>query len=285
GEVDVLGDGIPASRFVEVMNNPELRSQVAVGDQLHTGYVAINTQVKPFDDVRVRRALNVAIDKERIVRIINNRAEPANQPLPPLMPGYNSGYKGFPLDPERAKQLLAQAGHPNGFSTVLYVNNTDPNPRIAQAIQQDLARIGVKVELRTLAQGPVIEAAGTPGGAPLVWSGGMAWIADYPDPGNFYWPILSCASAVPGGWNWAWYCNRELDEMARRADAMVRPDQEAQRLAQYREIFTRIAEDAAWIPIFHERRFTMRSKRIGGEDALFVDPIHIPVNYDEVYVK
>ena len=285
GEVDVLGDGIPASRFVEVMNDPELRSQVAVGDQLHTGYVAINTRVKPFDDVRVRRALNMAIDKERIVRLINNRAEPANQPLPPLMPGYNKDYRGYPYDPEGARRLLAEAGYPNGFSTVLYAMNTDPNPRIAQAIQQDLARIGVRVELRTLAQSSVIEAAGTPGGAPLVWSGGMAWIADYPDPGNFYWPILSCASAVPGGWNWAWYCNPQLEEMARRADALVRPEQEAQRIAMYRDIFTRIAQDAPWIPIFNERRFTMRSKRVGGADALFVDPIHIPVNYDEVYVK
>ncbi|WP_407936394.1 ABC transporter substrate-binding protein [Limnochorda pilosa] len=285
GEVDVLGDGIPAARFVQVMNDANLRPLVAVGDQLHTGYVAINTQVEPFDDVRVRRALNMAINKERIVQIINNRAEPANQPLPPLMPGYGSSYAGFSYDPQAARALLAEAGYPNGFRTVLYANNTDPNPRIAQAIQQDLSTVGVQVELRVLAQGPVIEAAGTPEAAPLVWSGGMAWIADYPDPGNFYWPILSCRSATPGGWNWAWYCNPELDRMAAEADAITAPERQDERIEIYRQVFTQIAEDGAWIPVFNERRFTMHSDRVGGDELLFVDPIHIPVNYDEVYVR
>jgi len=171
---------------------------VAVGDQLQTGYVTINTQVKPFTDVRVRRAVNMAIDKQRIIRIINNRAVPAVQVLPPLMPGYDKEYKGYVFDVAQAKKLLAEAGYPNGFSTILYANNTDPNPRIAQAIQQDLAAIGVKAELKTLAQSTVIEAGGTKGQAPLLWSGGMAWIADYPDPNDFYWPILSCASLSLG---------------------------------------------------------------------------------------
>jgi len=190
GQVDVLGDGIPPAQFARVMGDARLSRLVAVGDQLQTGYVTINTQVPPFTDVRVRRALNMAIDKGRIVRIINNRAVPAKQVLPPLMPGYDREYAGYPFDREQAKQLLAEAGHPNGFSTVLYANNTDPNPRIAQALQQDLAAIGIKAELKTLAQSTVIEAGGTKGQAPLIWSGGMAWIADYPDANNFYWPIL-----------------------------------------------------------------------------------------------
>ncbi len=284
GEVDILGDGIPSAQFTEVMNKPELRKLVAVGDQIHTGYVTLNTRIKPLDNVQVRRALNMAINKERIVRIINNRASPANQPLPPLMPGYARDYQGYPYDPDQAKALLAQAGYPNGFTTELYVYNVDPNPRIAQAMQQDLARIGVTVELKTLAQSTVIEAGGA-GKAPMIWSGGMAWIADYPDPNNFYWPILGCASAVPGGWNWAWYCNEELEKRAEAADAMVQPEQQEERIALYRDIFLKIMEDAPWIPIFNEKRFTMHTERIGGPEAIFVDPIHIPVHYDEVYIR
>ncbi|RTI52549.1 peptide ABC transporter substrate-binding protein [Thermus scotoductus] len=285
GEVDLLGDGIPPARFNEVMSSPKLRSLVAIGEQLHTGYVTLNVKVAPLDNIKVRQALNMAIDKQKIVRLINNRATPAVQILPPLMPGYAKDYAGYPYNLEKAKQLLAEAGFPNGFSTVLYANNTDPNPRIAQAIQQDLARVGVKVELKTLAQSTVIEAAGTPGQAPMVWSGGMAWIADYPDPNNFYWPILSCAAAVPGGWNWAWYCNQDLDRKAQALDAMVQPQEQAARVAGYRDLFKRIMEDAPWIPIFHEKRFTLRSARLGGPDSIYVDPIHIPVNYEEVYLK
>jgi len=284
GEVDILGDGIPTAEFVKVMNDPNLRRLVAVGDQLQTVYVTINTQVKPFTDVRVRRALNMAVDKARIVRLINNRAVPANQILPPLMPGYDKDYKGYAFDRAQAKKLLAEAGYPNGFSTVLYANNTDPNPRIAQAIQQDLAAIGVKAELKTLAQSTVIEAGGTKGQAPLVWSGGMAWIADYPDPNDFYWPILSCAALAPGTWNWAWYCNQQVEKLVEAADAMVQPNQAAAREARYREISRMIMADAPWIPVFRETRYTMHSARMGGAPGLFVDPIHIPVHYDEVQV-
>ncbi|MDQ7820436.1 MAG: ABC transporter substrate-binding protein [Armatimonadota bacterium] len=284
GEVDVLGDGIPPAEFVKVMNNPTLRRLVAVGDQLHTGYVTLNTQVSPLTDVRVRRALNMAVDKARIVRIINNRAVPATQVLPPLMPGYDRSYTGYPFDRAQAKKLLAEAGYPNGFSTVLYANNTDPNPRIAQAIQQDLAAIGVRVELKTLAQSTVIEAGGQKGQAPMIWSGGMAWIADYPDPNNFYWPILSCAALAPGTWNWAWYCNQQVEKQVEQADAMVQPAQAAAREQRFRQIYRTIMGDAPWIPIFHEKRYTMHSARMGGPEVLWVDPIHIPVHYDEVRV-
>lgn len=285
GEVDILGDGIPPARFVQVMSDPKQKALVVIGDQLQTGYVTINTEVKPFTDVRVRRALNMAIDKRKIVRIINNRAVPANQVLPPLMPGYDKAYKGYPYDPAAARKLLAEAGYPNGFSTTLYANNTDPNPRIAQAIQADLARIRVKVELKTLAQSTVIEAGGTKGKAPLIWSGGMAWIADYPDPNNFYWPILSCAARGPGSWNWAWYCNQRAEQMAKAADALVRPEQAKIRAERFQAMYRTVMADAPWIPIFNERRYTMRSARLSGPTAIFVDPIHIPVHYDEVGLK
>ena len=284
GEVDILGDGIPPADFLKVMADAKLSKLVAVGDQLQTGYVTINTQLAPFTDVRVRRALNMAINKTRIVRIINNRAVPATQVLPPLMPGYDKEYKGYAYDPAQAKKLLAEAGHPNGFPTVLYANNTDPNPRIAQAIQQDLAAIGVKADLKTQAQSTVIEAGGTKGQAALIWSGGMAWIADYPDPNDYYWPILACAALAPGTWNWAWYCNQDVEKMVEEADAMVRADQATARSAKFREIYRKVMGDAPWIPIFHEKRYTMHSARLGGLPGLFVDPIHIPVHYDEVRV-
>ncbi|QKV18285.1 ABC transporter substrate-binding protein [Oricola thermophila] len=285
GEVDVPGDGIPPAKFIEAMNDPELKDLIIQGGQLHTGYLAMNTKIPPFDKVEVRRAVNMAINKDRIVRIINGRAVPANQPLPPTMPGYAEDYEGYPYDPEAAKALLAEAGVADGFETELYVMNTDPQPRIAQAIQQDLKAIGINASIKSLAQANVIAAGGEEDQAPMIWSGGMAWIADFPDPSNFYGPILGCEGAVPGGWNWSWYCNEELDAMAKEADAMVDPAQAEERIALWRDIYLKIMEDAPWAPIFNEERFTIRSARIGGDDSLFVDPVHIPVNYDEVYAK
>ncbi|AIK44031.1 MULTISPECIES: ABC transporter substrate-binding protein [Brucella/Ochrobactrum group] len=285
GEVDIPGDGIPPAKFIEVTKDPKFKDLIIQGGQLHTGYVTMNVKIKPFDNVKVRQAVNMAINKDRIVRIINGRAVPANQPLPPSMPGYAKDYKGYPYDPEKAKALLAEAGVADGFETELFVANTDPQPRIAQAIQQDLAAIGIKASIKSLAQANVIAAGGEPDGAPMVWSGGMGWIADFPDPSNFYGPILGCSGAVQGGWNWSWYCNAELDKKAQEADAIVDPARKEEREAMWRDIYLKIMDDAPWAPIFNEERFSVRSERLGGPDAIFVDPVHIPVNYDEVYAK
>ena len=285
GETDIPGDGIPPAKFLEVTNDDAYKDLIIEGGQLHTGYITMNVKMAPFDNLDVRKAVNMAINKDRIVRIINGRAVPANQPLPPSMPGYAPDYKGYPFDPEGAKKLLADAGFADGFTTELYVYNTDPQPRIAQAIQQDLSEIGITAEIKSLAQANVIAAGGEPDQAPMIWSGGMAWIADFPDPSNFYGPILGCDGAVEGGWNWSWYCNADLDAKAVAADAMVDPAKSAEREQAWREIFLSIMDDAPWVPVFNEQRFTMRSERLGGEDALFVDPVHVPVNYDYVYAK
>jgi ABC-type transport system substrate-binding protein len=283
GEVDVPGDGIPPAKFREVMSDPAQAAQVIEGGQLHTGYITLNVNTAPMDDVRVRRAINMAINKDRIVQIINGRAVPANQPLPPSMPGYTEGYAGYPFDVEGAKALLAESGLADGFETELYVMNTDPNPRIAQAIQNDLAAIGVKVAIKSLAQANVIEAGGN-GSAPMIWSGGMAWIADFPDASNFYGPILGCDGAVEGGWNWSWYCNADLDAMATKADSITDAGMMDERLKLWSDVYMGVMADAPWVPVFNEQRYTMKSPRMGGADALYVDPVSIPVNYDYVYV-
>ena len=283
GQADIPGDQIPPAQFLNVMNDPAQKEQVVEGGQLQTGYITLNTQMEPFDQVEVRKAVNMAINKDRITQMINNRAVPANQPLPPTMPGYAEDYEGYAYDPEAAKEMLAEAGFPDGFSTELYVMNVDPNPRIAQAIQQDLSEIGIDAEIRSLAQANVIAAGGEKDQAPMIWSGGMAWIADFPDPSNFYGPILGCAGAVPGGWNWAWYCDEEIDQRAAEADAMTGEDQVEAREEAWRQIYLDIMEDAPWVPVFNEQRFTYHSDRIAGDDSLFVDPVHIPVNYDYIH--
>jgi ABC-type transport system substrate-binding protein len=283
GEVDVPGDGIPPAKFQEVMADPAQAERVVVGGQLHTGYITLNVTTPPFDKVEVRKAVNMAINKDRIVQIINGRAVPATQPLPPSMPGYTAGYAGYAYDVEGAKALLAEAGVADGFETDLYVMNTDPNPRIAQAIQQDLAAIGIKANIQSLAQANVIEAGGA-GTAPMIWSGGMAWIADFPDPSNFYGPILGCAGAVEGGWNWSKFCDAALDAKATEADSMADPAKVADRMALWSDVYIGVMEQAPWVPVFNEERYTMKSPRMGGEDALYVDPVSIPVNYDYVFV-
>ncbi|MBB6408858.1 ABC transporter substrate-binding protein [Mesorhizobium sangaii] len=285
GEVDIAGDGIPPAKYLEMKKSPEFEGMIVDRQQLETSYVTLNTQVKPFDNAKVRQAVNMAINKDRIVRIINGRATPASQVLPPLMPGYDQSYKGYAYDPEKAKALLAEAGLKDGFSTQIYTSNTDPQPRITQAIQQDLAAIGVKAEIKAVANPNVIAAGGTQGQAPMVWSGGLGWIADFPDPSDFYGPILGCGSAVAGGWNWSWYCNKEIDARGQAADAMPVPAKAEERNKAWAQIFTDIqTNDAPWIPVFNERRVVAKSKRMGGPDEIYIDPTRV-IDYEAIYVN
>jgi oligopeptide transport system substrate-binding protein len=285
GEVDLLGDGIPPAQFLQVTSDPANKDLWVAGAQMNTDYVTMNVKVKPFDNLKVRQAVNMAINKDRVIQIINGRAKVANQVLPPSLPGYDTAHQGYPYDPAKAKALLAEAGFPDGFSTTLYSTDIDPQPRIAQAIQQDLAGIGIKADIKSLAGAAVIEAGGTEGQAPMIWSGGMAWIADFPDPSDFYTVILGCAGAVKGGWNWPWYCNPDLDKAADKADSMVAANQMAARADAWKEIFNGVMKDAPWVPVMNEQRFTMHSARLMGDPSLFIEPIHIPVNYEYIYAK
>ena len=285
GEIDIAGEGIPPAKFTEVMADATLKDQIAVTDELQTGYVSMNVNIKPFDNVAVRQAVNMAINKDRIVQLINGRASPANQPLPPAMPGYDTAYKGYAYDVEGAKAKMKEAGLEGGVETDLFVMNVDPQPRIAQAIQQDLAAIGIKANIKSLDAGTVIAAGGKKDGAAMIWSGGMAWIADFPDPSNFYTAILGCGGAVEGGWNWSWYCNKDLDARADAANAMTDPAKAADRAAEWGKIYVDVMKDAPWAPIFNEKGYVIHSKRVLGENGVFTDPIHVPLtNYERIFV-
>jgi ABC-type transport system substrate-binding protein len=284
GEVDLLGDGIAPANFLQAQSDPKLKSLIVSTPLVNTTYVSINSGVKPFTDLRVRQALQYAIDKKKVLKIINGRGLIANQILPPKMPGYDSSYKGYDFNPEKARVLLKAAGLSKGFSSTLYTNSTDPNPRIAQSIQQDLAAVGIKIELKSQAASTVIEAAGTPKTAPLVWSGGMAWTQDYPDPSDFYWPILSCRSAVQGGWNWPFTCDKTLDAAASKADQMTTPEQRSKRLEEYKKIYKKLMDQSVWVPMFNEVRYTMHSEKLVGEATDLIDPIH-NIAYERLSVK
>jgi ABC-type transport system substrate-binding protein len=271
GEVDYLGDGIPPGEFVRLMEDPAWENRIVHSVRVHTGYIALNTQLAPFDDVRVRRAVNMAIDKDRIIQLLNGRGVPAVGMLPPLMPGYDPDVKGYDYDPEGAQALLAEAGYPDGFSTFIECISVDPEPKLCESFQNDLRQIGIDLEVRTLSPSTVINDAGTPGKVPMVWSGGLAWIQDYPHPSDFYGPILSCDSAVQGGWNWPMYCNPELD--ARELAARGMSDWDAS-MEEYQEIFQILLDDAVWVPVLHQEDYNAHSDALHGGVRDFLHPVH-----------
>jgi oligopeptide transport system substrate-binding protein len=245
GQADLDGDfptTIPSADFLSVLQDPSLGKRLVKQEQIATEYVYMNTQMKPFTDVRVRRAINMAINRTILARLINGRGLPATTIEPPLMPGFGN-FNLYPYNPDQAKKLLAQAGYANGFSTTFYTDNTTDDSRISQAIVQQLQGIGVNASLRVLDANTFQTLFGTKDKTPIGLNG---WYQDFPDPNDFVEPILSCASAVPGSQNASWYCNPKVDAIAMRLKATT--DQRA-RLRQYPALDRMIMQDAPWVPL------------------------------------
>ncbi|MDB4894250.1 MAG: peptide transporter substrate-binding protein [Firmicutes bacterium] len=271
GEIDVMGDPIPAAEYARIKADPAAQKRLVQSPQVSTIYIAINTRVKPFDNVKVRQALNMAIDKARVVKLLNGRGTTANQILPPLMPGYDQAYKGYEYSPDKAKSLLAEAGFPQGFETTIACISTDPQPKLCESFQQDLSKIGIKLNIQSLASSTVIENAGTEGKVPLVWTGGLGWIQDYPDPDDFYAPLFACGSAVQGGWNWSWYCNADLDKQAAKLLGSI---DKGARVTGYQALFRKLMDDAVAVPVYHGQYDIARSEKLHGNQGDFGHPEH-----------
>jgi oligopeptide transport system substrate-binding protein len=270
GEVHLMGDPPPGADWARISTDPAWANRIEREPQVSTIYIAINTTAPPFDNLKVRQALNHAIDKQRIIQLSNGRGTVANQILPPLMPGYDTSYQGYEYDPEKAKALLAEAGFPDGFETSIECISVEPQPKLCESFQQDLAKVGIKLTINTLAAPNVIEDAGN-GKTPLTWSGGLAWIQDYPDPDDFYAPILGCDSNVPGGWNWSRYCNEDIHKQSLELLAMT---DRAKRMEAYKPLFKALMDDAVWVPVFNGEYTIAHAENFHGVPT-FTHPEHL----------
>ncbi len=270
GEIHLMGDPPPGADWARISSDPAWENRLERQPQVSTVYIAINTQMAPFDNVLVRQALNYAIDKQRIIQLLNGRGTVANQILPPLMPGYDPDYAGYEYNPDKAKELLAEAGFADGFETEIECISVDPQPKLCESFQQDLDKVGIKLNIKTLAAPNVIDDAGN-GLNALTWSGGLAWIQDYPDPDDFYAPILGCDSNVPGGWNWSRYCNEELH--AQSLELLAQTDRAA-RMEAYKPFFKQLMDDAVWVPVFNGEYTIAHTEDFHGAPT-FTHPEHL----------
>jgi peptide/nickel transport system substrate-binding protein/oligopeptide transport system substrate-binding protein len=203
-------------------------------------YVAINTRRGPLQDVRVRRALNLAVDAGTMLRtIMAGRGVRAAGAIPPGIEGFDSARAPFAHDPTAARALLAEAGYGGGMTLKLWRTQRSELARIAQAIQQSLGEVGVTVEIIER-DASSARAASSKGEADLFLTD---WYADYPDPESFNYPTFFSKNAGSGG-NRAFYSDPVTDQMillARRTTDAALKD------SLSRAIDQRIFAAAPWI--------------------------------------
>lgn len=215
---------------------------------LNVGYLAFNTEKKPFDNVKVRQALNMAINKQAIIdAVFQGAGKIAKNPIPPTIWSYNDKVKDYPYDPVAAKKLLAEAGFPNGFETDIWAMPVqrpyNPNARrMAEIIQADWDKIGVKAKIVTYEWGEYLKRSKEGEHQTLL----LGWTGDNGDPDNFLAVLLGCEAV--GSANRARWCYKPFDDLLKQAKIT---SDVAERTRLYEKAQVIFKEQAPWVTIAH----------------------------------
>ncbi|RRO11292.1 glutathione ABC transporter substrate-binding protein GsiB [Pectobacterium aquaticum] len=255
----------------KVLEKNDKLSLVASPSILHR-YISMNVTQKPFDNPKVREALNYAINKEALIKVaFSGYATPAEGPLPSSI-DYSVKYHPWPYDPAKARELLKEAGYPDGFTTTLWSShNHSTAQKVLQFTQQQLAQVGVKVQVTAMDAGQraaEVEGKGVKEtGVRLFYTG---WSASTGEADWALSPLFATASWPPAQFNTAFYSNPQVD--ADLATALKTTDRtEKQKL--YNDAQDKIWADAPWIFLATERLVSANSKKLTGfyvmPDTLF----------------
>lgn len=258
GEID-LADGINPSDATSIEDNPDL--QLIERPSMNVGYLGLTVTREPFDKVEVRQAMNHAIDKQAIIdAFYEGRAEIAVNPMPSSIEGYNEEIEGYDYDPEKAKELLKEAGLEDGFEMELWAMPV-PRPympdgqKIAEVIQKNLADINVKAEIVSHEWATYLELA-EKGDADAFMLG---WTGDNGDPDNFLYVLLDEDNI--GSNNYTYFKNDETHDLFIEAQQEIDQDK---RNEMYKEAQEILHEEAPWVPIAHSTPLLGASEDLSG---------------------
>ena len=258
GELDLL-DQLPPGH-VELARK-RLGGQLHIWPGLSVRYLGFNLTRAPFKGNRkLRQAFNYALNKQAITRVLGEGVDVVSRgAVPPALDGHNSGLDGYPWDPDRARQLLAEAGYPNGRGlgeiTLLY-NNDPVDRRICEFTQACLAELGVKLRLKSLEWAAFLAAVRA--GESEIFRG--SWVGDFPDAHNFLYTLFHSANWGDAG-NYTRFANPQVDSLLTLAARSV---DQARRAALYREVEQVISFEAPWIFLFHPGQVALLQSRWKG---------------------
>ncbi len=245
GECHVMPYPNPAD-LAAMAKDPDINLMQQEG--LNVGYLAYNTLMKPYDNPKVRKALNMAINKQAIIDAVYQGAgKAAKNPLPPTIWSYNDAVVDDPYDPDAAKKMLEEAGVKGLKAKVWAMPVQRPyNPnarRMAELIQADWAKIGVELEIVSFEWAEYLKRSSDKNrdGAVL-----LGWTGDNGDPDNFLATLLGCKAV--GGNNRAQWCYQPFEDLIQKAK--ITSDQ-AERTKLYGEAQVIFKEQAPWATIGH----------------------------------
>jgi ABC-type transport system substrate-binding protein len=240
---------VPPQDIARLNANPNVTVQNV--SSLRTIYIYFNHTMAPFDDVRVRQAVNYAVNKEEIAEfVLGGAVRPSDAPISPGIFGYTP-VGNYAYDPERAKALLAEAGFPNGLSTTLY----SPNGRylqdiqISEAIQSQLAEVGIDATIETLEWAAYLAKTNVPAVDNEVPFAMLGWGTVTGDADYGLYALFHTSQHVPSGSNRAFYSNTVVDALLDEARSNPNPSLREQLYADAMQL---IWDEAAWLFLHSE---------------------------------
>ncbi|MBK8026849.1 MAG: ABC transporter substrate-binding protein [Chloroflexi bacterium] len=272
GEADIAFDWVPSSEYPRIASDPVLAERLLTNLAFpNIDYLVFQHRNPPFDNKDVRRALSMAINRDRLVQILNGRPVPATGSLPPDMPGNNPDLTPLAYDPEGARAQLASAGFPDGLTTSILVNTDATNQQVVQAIVSDWAQIGVTANVTVIDNAQFLDIlVNQPETIEVAMTN---WYHDYLDPSNTWEPLLQCG----GSYNWGGYCSEELDAVFAEANVIPPgPD----RWAAFQEFEALMFEEQPNAFLYHLNNFYYRSERL----TIEADPAYL-LKFDQATVQ
>jgi glutathione transport system substrate-binding protein len=223
----------------------------------------MNVMKHPYGDLRVRQALNYAVDKAAFAKVVwSGYEDPADSPIPPHL-AFHVAQQPWPYDPAKAKQLLSQAGVGDGFDTEIWANTTTIALRAMQFLQQQLGAVGVRVKVTALEAGLLdskIWSVQKPEDSQLQLYTG-AWSSSTGDADWGLRPLFWTQAGPPKLYNVGYYSNKDVDADLEAALATAEPKKRA---ALYADAQKRIWDDAPWIFLGVDRNLSAQSKKLSG---------------------
>jgi len=266
GRVDWMKNPPPPDRYADVKRRFE-GTQFREVPTISVYYFWMNTQRPPFDDLRVRRAVNYAIDPAALERIYAGTVQRTQQVLPPQMPGHRS-FVLYPHDLGKAKRLVAQAD-PADRKVVLWTIAISANREAGEYLEDVLEQLGFEVKLKAVSASTYFTLIGN-SQTPELDVGLANWLLDYPHPNDYFQPQLASESVLPiGNTNWAHFEDPQIDAKIRKLSLQrLGPEQEREYAALDREVM----EQAPWAPFGTLTLGTFVSDEID-LDKLIISPI------------
>ncbi|SHJ99502.1 glutathione ABC transporter substrate-binding protein [Paramaledivibacter caminithermalis] len=236
GELDIAYEIEPIDKD-RVANHEKL--QLIEGPSLSMAYIGMNNQKEPFNNEKVRKAINYAINVDDIITaVLNGAGQKANSPIGPRVFAHNDALKPYEYDPAKAKELLKEAGYENGFQTTIWTNDNPVRMQIAQIVQAQLKEIGIDVAIEPLEWGSYLER--TAKGEHDMFILGWVTVTADPDYGLY---ALYHSSQHGGAGNRNFYTNEEVDKLLEEGRTAIDPEKRTEAYKKAQEIIVNDAPD------------------------------------------